>query len=201
LDADGVLEYYLNRIGGDIEKYRLPKGLEEQIIEEILLAKSDRIVWHGPANDYIHASRLEGEYDDLYQYAREYEAPPEPGTPGLSENLRYPVMTKAYDSGVFPCPVMIADGFGSIDDLRDSLLDDALYALPHLGDLDGDGAYDTLYTARKHDAPESQWYDALLTKREFLRAADLLIQKATDAELRNVRVNDGPVAVYCEGDS
>jgi hypothetical protein len=68
-------------------------------------------------------------------------------------------------------------------------------------DLDDDGVYETLYTASKYDAPDSLWYDDLLTKKEFLRALDLLLQKVTDAELLNVRANDGPVAVYCEGDS
>ncbi|MDR1329487.1 MAG: hypothetical protein LBK23_07810 [Oscillospiraceae bacterium] len=201
LDDDGVLEYYLGR-DGDIEKYRLPKGLEEKIIEEVFLAKSDRIVWHSSGSDYINASRLEGEYNAPYQYSLEYETPPpEPGAPGLSENLRYPVLTKAYDNDAFICPVMIMTGLGSIDDMKDSLLDDEFYALPVLGDFDEDGAYDTFYTASKYDAPDSLWYDELLTKKEFLRALDLLLQKVTDAELLNVHANDGPVASYCEGGS
>jgi DNA-damage-inducible protein J len=201
LDGDGVLEYYLDR-DGDIEEYRLPKGLEEKILEEVLLAKSDRIVWHGSDFDYVYESALntEWEYTDVERYGVEYEAPPpEPGAPGLSDKLRYPVLTKAYDDEAFICPVMIMDRFGSIDEMRDSLLDDELYAVPILGDFDRDGAYDTLYTASKHDAPDSLWYDDLLTKKEFLRAMDLLIQKVTDPELLNVRVNAGYVAAYCGG--
>jgi hypothetical protein len=202
-DGDGVLEYYLDG-AGDWEDNRLPKGLEEKIIEEVLLAKSDRVVWHGSNRDYIYESDLntEREYTDVEQYELEYETPPpEPDAPGLSENLRYPVLTKAYDNDAFICPVMIMTDLGGIDDMKNSLLDDEFYALPVLGDFDEDGAYDTFYTASKYDAPDSLWYDELLTKKEFLRALDLLLQKVTDAELLNVRANDGPVAVYCEGGS
>jgi hypothetical protein len=205
LDDDNVLEYYLDRSGGDIEEYRLPKGLEEKIIEEVLLAKSDRIVWHGSNRDYVYESTLntDREYTDVEQYEVEYEAPvSEPDASGLSENLRYPVMGKSYDVEIFVCPVMLMTGFGSIDDMKDSLLDDELYAAPALGDSDGDGKYDTLFTARKYNnVPDSMWYDNLLTKKEFLRAMDLLLQKTMDAELLNVRVNDGFVADYCKSGS
>jgi hypothetical protein len=201
LDEDGVLEYYLGRDGGDIEEYRLPKGLEKKLLEEVLLAKSDRIVWHGSNRDYIYESALntDGEYANVEQYELEYEAsPPEPGAPGLSENLRYPVMMKAYDSEPFICPVMIMDRLGSIDEMRDSLLDDEVYSEPHLGDFDNDGLYETMYAGSEHDAPDALWYEQLLTKKEFLRAMDLLIQKATDAELLNIRVNAGSIEVYCD---
>jgi hypothetical protein len=197
VDDDGILEYYMG--DGNWDDSRLPKGLKEKITEEVLLAKSDRIVWHGSNGDYINASRLEGEYNAPYQYSLEYETPPEPGAPGISENLCYPVMVKAYDDMTSICPVMIMDGLGSIDDMKNSLLDDELYARPHLGDSDDDGAYDTFYTASKYDASGSLWYEELLTKKEFLRALDLLLQKVKDAELLNVRANDGPVAAYCEG--
>jgi hypothetical protein len=198
LDGDGVLEYYLN--GNIGEDGRLPNELEAEILEDVLLAKSDRIVWHDSENDYINASGLEGEYNGVNQYTVEY-APPEPGAPGLSEHLRYPVMIKGHDYEGSICPVMLTAGFGSIDDMKNSLLDDEMYDLPLLGDSDDDGAYDTLYTARKHDAPADLWYDDLLTKEEFLRAMDLLVQKATDPELLNVRVNDGTIAAYCKGGS
>jgi hypothetical protein len=202
LDNDGVLEYYLGR-DGDIEEYRLPKGLEEKILEEVLLAKSDRIVWHGSNRDYIYESAVntDGKYADVEQYELEYEAPPpEPDAPGLSENLRYPVMMKAYDSESFMCPVMIMDRLGSIDDMKNSLLDGELYETPVLGDFDGDGAYDTLYSATKHDAG-ALWYENLLTKKEFLRTMDLLIQKVTDTELLNVRATAGPIEIYCDDGS
>jgi hypothetical protein len=202
LDGDGVFEYYMG--DGDWDDSRLPKGLEEKILEEVLLAKSDRIVWHGSNRDYVYESALntDGEYADLEQYELEYEAPPpEPGAPGLSENLRYPVMVKAYDDEAYLCPVMIMDGLGSIDDMKNSLLDDELYDLPVLGDFDDDGVYETLYTAIKYDAPGSLWYEELLTKKEFLRAMDLLLQKVTDPELLNVRATAGSIAAYCEGGS
>jgi hypothetical protein len=94
---------------------------------------------------------------------------------------------------------MLMSGFGSMDDMRDSLLNDELYAAPALGDSDWNGVYDTLYIIRKYNnAPDSMWYDNLLTKKGVLCAMDSLLQKATDAEFLNVRVNDGSVMVYCE---
>ncbi|MDR1246854.1 MAG: hypothetical protein LBK57_07470 [Clostridiales Family XIII bacterium] len=57
--------------------------------------------------------------------------------------------------------------------------------------------YDTLYTASKHDAG-ALWYDNLLTKKEFLRAMDLLIQKVMDPELLNVRATAGAIEIYCD---
>lgn len=92
----------------------------------------------------------------------------------ISLDLSYPVMAKAYDDPRYPCPVMVEASSGTYDEMLDSLLDGVMYAPPILGDFEHDGVYACIYTVSKWDAPDSQWYDILLTKEEFLRGIENL---------------------------
>lgn len=87
----------------------------------------------------------------------------------IGQDLTYPIMSQGYADGYSPCPVMVNaedardTKSGTYEEMLASLINDGttMYAQPMMYGK-------KIYTATKWDAPQSEWYDALLTYDQFL---------------------------------
>lgn len=111
--------------------------------------------------------------------------------PVFSEDLSFPIMYLGYTEDFSPCPVMVNEDvsgmtkYGTYEEMTESLVDNGvtMYAPPAMEEK-------VIYTATKWDAPDSEWFNGLMTYGQFLDAITYM---------NDAYVDNGVENFYCGG--